>query len=87
MGSQDSTDKHRNWRRIEALRDKKLLRDNLADIWDDDWDLDEAELLGEDFGVKMYSDSDDIEDGDELDLVSDDDSDDFDDDEIYEDED
>lgn len=88
MGSQNSTDKHRSWRQIEALREKKLLRDNLADIWDDDWELDEAEVLGEDYGVKIYADSDEVEEEDEeIELDSDDDSDDFDDDEIFDDED
>ena len=66
-------------------------RDDLADIWDDDWDLDEAEVMGEDDGVKMYEDSDEKEAKDDLETASDDgqddglddDSDDFEDDEIY----
>jgi hypothetical protein len=34
------------WREIEALREKAALKASLADVWDDDFDLDE-EILAE----------------------------------------
>jgi len=34
------------WREIEALREKRALRASLADVWDEDFDLD-AEILAE----------------------------------------
>lgn len=34
------------WREIEALREKRALRASLADVWDEDFDLDE-EILAE----------------------------------------
>jgi hypothetical protein len=39
---------HRNggWREIEALREKAALKASLADVWDEDFDLDE-EILAE----------------------------------------
>ena len=87
MGQQETDQKKRGWREIEALRDKKLLRENLLDIWDDDWDIDEAEVLGDDYGVIMYADEEETADEDDVEFESDDDSDDFDDDEVYEEED
>jgi hypothetical protein len=44
----DSPPRNRNgsWQRIEALREKAALKASLADVWDDDFDLDE-EILAE----------------------------------------
>ena len=36
----------RGWREIEALRERKALKEMLAEIWDDDFDLDDS-IFGE----------------------------------------
>ncbi|HKJ16799.1 MAG TPA: DUF3545 family protein [Xanthomonadales bacterium] len=79
MGTQDSKQKNRSWRDIESLREKKRLRDDLLDIWDEGLDIDESEILGDDSDIDKYSDEEDIE--------VEDDPDDYDDDENYDDED
>lgn len=79
MGIQKDNIRKRGWRDIEALREKKRLRDDLLDIWDDDQDIDESEILGDEEAFEKYSDTEEIE--------VEDDPDDYDDDEIYDDED
>ena len=38
--------KNGSWQKIEALREKAELKESLADVWDEDFDLDE-EILAE----------------------------------------
>lgn len=42
----DSSRRNGGWREIEALREKAALKASLADVWDEDFDLDE-EILAE----------------------------------------
>lgn len=79
MGTQDRNQKKRSWRDIESLREKKRLRDDLLDIWDEGLEIDESEIFGDDSDFEKYSDAEDIE--------VEDDPDDYDDGENYDDED
>ena len=46
-GSAEKTDsKNGSWQKIEALRERAALKASLADVWDEDFDLDE-EILAE----------------------------------------
>ena len=71
--------KKRGWREIEAWRERKFLRESLAEIWDEDLLVDESLFAGDETDVTIYTDSEDIEVEDELT--------DFGDEEFYEDED
>lgn len=66
------------WREIEALREKAALKASLADVWDEDFDLDEeilAELdhTAEFFTTQERSDEEIFEDEGEIDEYFDDD--------------
>ena len=71
--------KKRGWREIEAWKERKFLRESLAEIWDDDQEIDESLLSGDEAEVTFYSDSEEIEVEEDLS--------DFDDEDFYEDED
>lgn len=78
----DSAKHARNgsWQRIEALREKAALKASLADVWDDDFDLDEEILAELDHNEEFFTtQEEEVED----DLPDDDD----DIDDFYEDED
>jgi hypothetical protein len=53
--------KKRGWREVEAWRERKFLRESLAEIWDDDPLIDESVFSGDDSDVDFYSDSEDVE--------------------------
>ena len=66
------------WREIEALREKAALKASLADVWDEDFDLDEeilAELdhTAEFFTTEQPPEDEDFEDDVEIDELFDDD--------------
>ncbi len=56
-----SGQKRRGWREIEAWRERKFLRESLAEIWDDELLVDESMFSGDDEDVAFYTDSDNIE--------------------------
>lgn len=65
------------WREIEALREKAALKASLADVWDEDFDLDEeilAELdhTAEFFTTQEEPDEEIFDDEDEIDEYFDD---------------
>ena len=74
-----SRQKKRGWREVEAWRERKFLRESLAEIWDEEPDIDESLIKGDESDAAFYTDSEDIEveDGPE----------DFEDESYYEDED
>ena len=77
----DSSPRHRNggWQRIEALREKAALKASLADVWDDDFDLDEEILAELDHNEEFFTtqeeevEEDLPEDDDEIDEFYEDD--------------
>ena len=67
------------WREIEAMREKAALKASLADVWDEDFDLDE-EILAEldhtaEFFTSQQEDEEEVfdEDGEVDDFFDDDD--------------
>lgn len=68
-----------SWQKIEALREKAALKASLADVWDEDFDLDE-EILAEldhtaEYFTSQLEESEEIpeDDGEEVDDYFDDD--------------
>ena len=59
------------WQRIEALRERAALKASLADVWDEDFDLDDEILADLDHTAEFFTtradDEEDVEDfpGDE----------------------
>ena len=53
----DSSSRPRNggWQRIEALREKAALKASLADVWDDDFDLDDEILADLDHNAEFFT--------------------------------
>lgn len=78
-GDDSSPRKKRGWREIEAWRERKFLRESLAEIWDDDPTIDESMFTGSESDVAFYTDSGDVEVEEDLSE--------FDDEGFYEDED
>jgi hypothetical protein len=74
--------KNGGWREIEARREKAALKASLADVWDEDFDLDEEILAELDHTAEYFTQQDDVEE----EVFVDDDDDDadefFDDDEV-----
>ena len=70
--------KNGGWQKIEALREKAALKASLADVWDEDFDLDEeilAELdhTAEFFTTQLEEEEEEVfDDDDELDEFFDD---------------
>lgn len=60
-GKGSVSDRKRGWRDIEAWRDRKFLRESLAEIWDDDLSVDETMLSGDDSDVRFYAESEDVD--------------------------
>jgi hypothetical protein len=61
--------KNGGWQKIEELREKAELKESLADVWDEDFDLDE-EILAEldhtaEFFTTQEAEPEDIPDDDE----------------------
>lgn len=77
-----SSDRKKNggWQAIEAMREKAALKASLADVWDEDFDLDEQTLADLDHTKEFFTSQQD----DELeeDFDEDEDSDDYYDEEI-----
>ena len=48
---------HKNggWREIEAMREKAALKESLADVWDEDFDLDEETLADLDHTAEFFT--------------------------------
>jgi hypothetical protein len=53
--------KKRGWREVEAWRERKFLRESLAEIWDDDPMIDESVFSGDDSDVTFYTETEDAE--------------------------
>jgi len=49
------------WREIEALREKAALKASLADVWDEDFDLDEEILAELDHTAEFFTSQEDPE--------------------------
>ena len=43
------------WREIEAIREKAALKESLADVWDEDFDLDEEILADLDHTAEFFT--------------------------------
>lgn len=70
--------KNGGWQRIEALREKAALKASLADVWDDDFDLDEEILAELDHTAEFFTseaepDEEIPDDDDDIDEYFDDD--------------
>jgi hypothetical protein len=50
------------WREIEALREKAALKASLADVWDEDFDLDEEILAELDHTAEFFTSQEEAED-------------------------
>jgi hypothetical protein len=61
--SADAPARPRNgsWQKIEALREKAALKASLADVWDEDFDLDEEILAELDHTAEFFTTQEDIE--------------------------
>lgn len=62
------------WQRIEALRERAALKASLADVWDEDFDLDEEILAELDHNAEFFTTE---ADEDEEEIPDDDDGDEF----------
>ena len=47
--------KNGGWREIEAMREKAALKESLADVWDEDFDLDEETLADLDHTAEFFT--------------------------------
>ena len=79
-GKDSSSARPRNggWQKIEALRERAALKASLADVWDEDFDLDEEILAELDHNAEFFTTEeeeveDDIPDDDDDDFFDDDD--------------
>jgi len=54
--------KNGGWREIEALREKAALRASLAEVWDEDFDLDDEILADMDHTAEFFTPQKDKED-------------------------
>ena len=68
-----------SWQKIEALREKAELKESLADVWDEDFDLDEEILAELDHTAEYFTSQTDEDeeipedDGEDIDEFFDDD--------------
>ena len=60
--------KNGGWQEIEALREKAALKASLADVWDEDFDLDEEILAELDHTAEFFT----PQQGDEVEIPDDD---------------
>ena len=62
-----------SWQKIEALREKAALKASLADVWDEDFDLDEEILAELDHTAEYFTtqteEAEDIPDEDDEDIA------------------
>jgi hypothetical protein len=54
--------KNGGWQEIEAMREKAALRASLADVWDEDFDLDDEILAELDHKAEFFTPQDDSKD-------------------------
>jgi hypothetical protein len=57
----DTPRRNGGWREIEALREKAALKASLADVWDENFDLDEEILAELDHTAEFFTSQDDPE--------------------------
>ena len=72
--------KNGGWQKIEALRERAALKASLADVWDEDFDLDDEILADLDHTAEFFTTQEDPDeeipgddDGDDIDEYYDDD--------------
>ena len=53
--------KNGGWQEIEALRERAALKESLADVWDEDFDLDDEILAELDHKAEFFTQQDDVE--------------------------
>jgi len=53
--------KNGGWQEIEARREKAALKESLADVWDEDFDLDDDILAELDHKAEFFTPQDDLE--------------------------
>ncbi len=63
-GDGAETRKNGGWQKIEAMREKAALKASLADVWDEDFDLDEEILAEMDHNAEFFTQQE--EDGEEV---------------------
>jgi len=78
----EKTKKNGGWREIEARREKAALKASLADVWDEDFDLDEEILAELDHTAEYFTQQEDVEEEVFVDNDDDDADEFFDDDEV-----
>jgi len=54
-GKNNEPRKNGGWREIEAMREKAALKETLADVWDEDFDLDEEILADLDHTAEFFT--------------------------------
>ena len=59
--AKSSASKNGSWQKIEALREKAALKASLADVWDEDFDLDEETLADLDHTAEFFTTQDPVE--------------------------
>lgn len=69
---EEETRKNGGWQKIEAMREKAALKASLADVWDEDFDLDDEILAGMDHTAEFFTSQEEakeesFDDVDELD--------------------
>lgn len=77
-GKDSTCSKNGSWQKIEALREKAELKASLADVWDEDFHLDEETLAGLDHNAEFFTtEEEEVEeipdDGEEVDEFYEDD--------------
>jgi hypothetical protein len=60
-GNSEKARKNGGWREIEARREKAALKASLADVWDEDFDLDEEILAELDHTAEYFTQQEDVE--------------------------
>ncbi len=75
-GGDEQSRRNGGWREIEARREKAALRASLADVWDEDFDLDEEILAELDHTAEFFTTQEEpeeqaFEDEDEEDFFED----------------
>jgi len=60
--NKDSPPRKGGWREIEALREKAALKASLADVWDEDFDLDDEILADLDHNAEFFTSQEETED-------------------------
>jgi hypothetical protein len=58
----EETRKNGGWQEIEARRERAALKESLADVWDEDFDLDEEVLAELDHKAEFFTSQKDEED-------------------------